>query len=169
MIDRRARKVAARFVLAILLLLGLLPASLRSQPEQEGAVAATDTVSQRPQAKSPTGAMLRSMLFPGWGQWYNGRKVKAGLFFAAESALIARIVITNDELRQAQTEEEKFRARDRRNVTFWWLGGTILLSMIDAYVDAHLSDFDTGPDLSAQVQPVALNGPGVRFGLRVEF
>jgi len=37
--------------------------------------------------KSPTGAMIRSLLFPGWGQLYNKKYFKAILVFGAEIGL----------------------------------------------------------------------------------
>ena len=36
---------------------------------------------------------------------------------------------------------------DNRNLAFWYLGAAILISMADAYVDAHLAGFDVSPDL----------------------
>jgi Family of unknown function (DUF5683) len=38
---------------------------------------------------SRTGALFRSMLVPGYGQMYNGQRLKAGLLFGAELALLS--------------------------------------------------------------------------------
>lgn len=155
--------------LGFLLIPAFLLILVTSTQAQESTVAETDTVAQDQQTKSPTGAMLRSLVFPGWGQWYNGKKFKAGLAFVVESALIARIVISDNQLRNARTETERAFYLERRNVTYWWLGGAILLSMLDAYVDAYLYDFDAGPDLTARVVPAKGETEGVMLGLRLRF
>ncbi|RMD95173.1 MAG: hypothetical protein D6814_13605 [Calditrichaeota bacterium] len=48
----------------------------------------------------------------------------------------------------SKSEEEKAFWQDKRNLNFWLLGATKLLSMLDAYVDAQLSDFDESPSLT---------------------
>lgn len=102
--------------------------------------------------KSPTGAMIRAVVFPGWGQWYNEQKIKAGIAFLADGFLVGLALHFN---RKASDSEPGSSARnfyiDRRNLTFWLIGGVTLLSMLDAYVDAYLYDFDTGPDLALRV------------------
>ncbi|MFQ6116486.1 MAG: DUF5683 domain-containing protein [bacterium] len=102
--------------------------------------------------KSPTGALIRSMIFPGWGQWYNDQKIKAAIAFSAESFLVGLALHFNTKASENEpgSSERNFYI-DRRNLTFWLLGGVALLSMIDAYVDAYLYDFDTGPNLALRV------------------
>ena len=133
--DRRSR-------LALLLVL-LFVFSARS-------FAQTDTTAVRDTTRlpDPRGAMLRSIVFPGWGQWYNGKKLKAAAVFAVEVGLIANAVYQNFLAGQASSEAERFVYTDRRNQSLWWLAGAILLSSLDAYVDAQLAGFDVGPDLS---------------------
>ena len=53
--------------------------------------------------KSPKGAFIRSVAFPGWGQWYNGQKIKAFLAFSVEGFLIGLSIYYN---RKAQQSEE---------------------------------------------------------------
>ena len=98
--------------------------------------------------KSPSGAMLRSALVPGWGQLYNDQKLKALLVAAGEMALIGNAIYYNQLAVKSQTENERGFYQDLRGQFLWWLLGLHLLSVLDAYVDAHLWDFDTGPDLS---------------------
>ncbi|MDZ7261556.1 MAG: DUF5683 domain-containing protein [candidate division KSB1 bacterium] len=98
--------------------------------------------------RSPTGAMLRSLAFPGWGQWYNGKKFKALIAFGAESALLANAIYLNQKVVASTGWEEREFYINNRNLSVWWLLGTILLSMADAYVDAQLANFDESPDLS---------------------
>lgn len=161
---RRTWRLA--FPLVLVLATGFAPAAYGQETTK---AAAADTVRQARQSKSPNGAMVRSLLVPGWGQWYNDKKIKAGVVFIAESALIARIVIANDQLRKAKSETDRVRYLEQRNVTYWWLGGAILLSMLDAYVDAYLYDFDAGPDLAAGVRPTTGEATGLMIALRFRF
>ena len=47
--------------------------------------------------------------------------------------------------------------RRYRDLSFFILVGVYALSVIDAYVDASLSDFDISPDLSMRIEPVVIN------------
>jgi hypothetical protein len=112
--------------------------------------------------KSPTGALLRSMIFPGWGQWYNEQKIKSAIAFISEGFLVGLAIHFNKKASEnAPCSLERNFYTDRRNLTFWLLGGVTILSMIDAYVDAYLYDFDTGPDLSMRVGVIS-NSKNVR-------
>lgn len=113
---------------------------------------------------NPTAAMVRSFILPGWGQWYNGRKWKAGLFFAAEVGLAAYALYQDQMAASAATYEDRFYCEDRRNLAFWWMAGTALLAGLDAYVDAHLAGFDVSEDLS--VAPSLRPGVGLAFTVR---
>lgn len=98
----------------------------------------------QPNAKNPNGAMLRSAIFPGWGQWYNGKHLKSMLVFALEAGIVLDAVRLNQRV-QAKRGDERAYWQDRRNLRFWWLAAATLLSMLDAYVDAQLADFDESP------------------------
>ena len=97
-----------------------------------------------PQKKSPTGAMIRSVLIPGWGQLYTKHYVKGGLIFCLESGLVLSAIIEDKKARDVyQRNYKEYLDRiDRRNGYIWWTVGLIAFSMIDAYVDAHLFNFD---------------------------
>ncbi len=47
--------------------------------------------------------------------------------------------------------------RRYRDLSIFSLIGVYLLSIVDAYVDAELSNFDISPDLSMKVEPVIMN------------
>jgi hypothetical protein len=96
---------------------------------------------------SPKAAMIRSIIFPGWGQWYNGKKIKAGFIFLTESSIIGAAFYWQNKKQNAQHPDDEEFYLDNRNLAFWYLGGAILLSMADAYVDAHLAGFDVSPEL----------------------
>jgi hypothetical protein len=106
---------------------------------------------------SPTGALLRSMVFPGWGQLCNRKYIKSLVVMAGEGYCIVQAIRHWDLANQAydrfvQTDDSDSRKslyyydydyyQDRRNLFLWLSGVAIFLSMIDAYVDAHLANFD---------------------------
>ncbi len=122
--------------------------------------------------KSPKGAMLRSLALPGWGQFYNKQIIKSLLVVATQGTFIGLAIRYNNKVQTALSLEEQNFYKDRRNLTFWWMGAAVLLSMIDAYIDAHLYDFDAGPDLALRVGGINQGGEQVGFwglSLRANF
>src|SRR3970282_2034857 len=113
--------------------------------------------SSRTTLRSPTGALFRSVAFPGWGQFYNKKYLKAALVFLGEGSLIAGAVV---ESRRMNEHKKIFEAlsdtdplktfeynryqyhKDNRNLFLWWTAGVIFISMWDAYADAQLSSFE---------------------------
>jgi len=137
--------------------------------------------------------MARSALLPGWGQWKNGRTAKAlGVTFAelgagymtldahneAEDALERKAAADAalDPVAAARAQADYDAAYNRRTTWAWILGTTIVLSMVDAYVDAHLLQFDA--DFGPDPEPLGDGGeavgapsgaPVVRAGFRLAF
>jgi len=107
---------------------------------------------------SPTGALLRSIVLPGWGQVANGQWLKGGLFFTAYGGFIAWGVSINQDLQDAKgnpdvTEAELSSLTSSRNAKYWLAGLTLFLSAVDAYVDAHLNHFDDKIDADVGMLP----------------
>ena len=124
-----------------------------------------DTLNQiSPPLPSPKGAMIRSILLPGWGQWYNKKKIKAGIFFLAETGIIGGAVYWDREAKNTTNILYRDFAIDNRNLAFWYLGGFILISMADAFVDAHLSGFDVSPELG-----ILPGDQGVKIAVKYSF
>ncbi len=125
------------------------------------------------ETKSPKGAMIRSLVFPGLGQFYNEQYIKAAIVLAGQGTLIGFSFYYNNRARESTTPLEKDFYKDRRNLMYWWIGAATLFSMLDAYIDAHLYDFDTGPDLAIRIGALndSFGADGVAFGfsLRAEF
>jgi hypothetical protein len=120
-------------------------------------------------SKSPTGAMIRSLIFPGWGQLYNKKYFKAILAFGAEIGLLTNSIYLNQKYKASDTELEREFYINNRNLSNWWLVGVILFSMADAFVDAHLSDFDESANLtSLKISPIS-SGNTLGFQLSVCF
>ncbi|MFH1863265.1 MAG: DUF5683 domain-containing protein [bacterium] len=105
--------------------------------------------SQRPQ--SPTLAVLRSIVFPGWGQLSNGKPWKAAGVFCLQTGLAFAAYtqhqrfIYYDGLGQA-TQARFYK--DDRNRLIWWSIGALIYSSVDAFVDCHLQDWDVSENLS---------------------
>ncbi|MEE9554730.1 MAG: DUF5683 domain-containing protein [candidate division Zixibacteria bacterium] len=106
---------------------------------------------------SPGGALLRSAFVPGWGQFYNRKYIKAGIFSIGQNWLAYGIYnnwkdadkyernfksATDDPEYQADQFAKYENARDSRNFKMWIMAAAIFYSMFDAYVDAQLADFN---------------------------
>ena len=93
------------------------------------------------QSPLPRSVLIRSAVLPGWGQYYNKKPLKA-LFFAATSAgLLGSVVAEQNSLNDARTPEEHEDRAARRNTRLLFFALSVTFSALDAYVDAHLSDF----------------------------
>jgi hypothetical protein len=94
--------------------------------------------------KSPWGAVGRSALLPGWGQIYNERYVKAGIYFSINAYFAFQII--RNEIRWREYKSEFYRSR---RVEFtWYFALSYLVTMADAYVDAYLYKFDEAMQIS---------------------
>ncbi len=104
---------------------------------------------------SPTGAALRSLALPGWGQAYNRKSLKALLAMGTESGLIYSIYRYHKLQKGYRLRGEIEIAnlyREDRNRLSWYLAGTIILTILDAYVDAQLYDFDVSDEKPTDIK-----------------
>lgn len=135
----------------------------RAAESQGSAVTATDSVESQRVTKDPRGAMIRSVLVPGWGQFYNEKWFKGIIIAGAECGLVANAIVQNQFAVHAKTTLDREFYVNNRNLSYWWLAGVILYSAIDAYVDAHLFDFDESPNLTFNVGPSSAFADGPRL------
>lgn len=63
--------------------------------------------------------------------------------------------------RTLKTRKDYYRRN--RDLCVICMVGVYLIAMVDAYVDASLSNFDITPDLSMQVTPMLMQDPGTRL------
>jgi hypothetical protein len=70
----------------------------------------------------------------------------------------ARIDDNNKKSWQEKFRKRKDYYRRYRDMSIFVLIGVYALSVIDAYVDASLSEFDISDDLSLRIQPAVFNG-----------
>ena len=152
-----ASRLAAWVVAVALVWAGSARAQNEAIPDTAGAgprVQAADTLAaghktKQPFFSSPTGVMFRSLVVPGWGQATNHAWVKAALVAGGETVLIASLIQDTNKLKDLEATDPQYGViYDHRQRNAWWLGGLVFLSMVDAYVDAHLKGFDVqlGPE-----------------------
>ncbi len=68
-----------------------------------------------------------------------------------------QITSANEEQYKTIFKNRKDKYRRWRDMSFFVMVGVYALSVIDAYVDAELSEFDISPDLSMHIEPVIFN------------
>ncbi len=131
--------------------------------------------------KSPWEAMWRSMVVPGFGQYYNEDYWKVPLFVGATGYLVYSIIDNQNKFSDKRNAVEAAASagtptatlkvqrefyRDRRDEAVFYLVGVYIIGIVDAYVGAHLYDFDVGDDLSGEVLLLPVSG---RIGLQVRW
>ena len=102
-----------------------------------------DMFSDQP-LKSPWGAVGRSAMFPGWGQFYNEEYLKSVISFGIVFDFARKVYIHHDRYRKTGSKSQL----ERRLVNSWYLGLSYFLVMVDAYVDAYLYNFDETMELT---------------------
>ena len=106
--------------------------------------------------KSPWGAVLRSAVLPGFGQFYNESYWKIPVIWGAGALLISGWVYNNNlytDNKDLYTNtgqtiyqyRRDFYRNQRDNFTIY-LVVLYILNLVDAYVDAHLYDFTVEED-----------------------
>lgn len=108
----------------------------------------------------PTTAVLVTPLFPGWGQLYSRSSWRAALAFGTEMYFWSNLIARDQRARRDRdfarnfvegtvnydyyndvAQEDWNQMRDFA----WWSGGALLIIALDAYVGAHLFNFDQDP------------------------
>jgi hypothetical protein len=159
-------KITRSNYLIILFLFGMTAPSLaQNSPldslKSSAKIVHSDSVSQVI-PKSSKRAMIYSAIVPGLGQWYNGKKLKALVIFGTEIGLLINSMDLNQKYQVEKvrlTTDPLYDKRaidfylNNRNLSTWWLVGVTLFSVLDAYVDAQLNDFDESPTLGFKCQP----------------
>lgn len=134
--------------------------------------------------KSPMLAVVLSLVVPGGGQVYNGSYWKAPIVIGLQSFFVSQWISSNKTYRYYQQQyqysilssppygnpyikAQRDAWRDQRDSYSWYIAVTMVLSVIDAYVDAQLSEFDVSPNLSVRYLP---DGRGIiALSLKMRF
>lgn len=127
---------------------------LASFPESGDTVITYDT--SFVMTKSPWGAIARSAVIPGWGQLYNQSYWKIPIVWGVIGWFTYNWIQNNNDyknyrdlyLADPTISNKRLREfyRDNRDLFAIYLGLTYVANLIDAYVDAHLFDFDVSED-----------------------
>lgn len=172
---------------------GVLSPADGDEPPREDTPDAAETpetavIDARAIIPSPLNRALRSAAIPAWGQVTNGKAEKAVLQFGVQAYLLTRIIIESREGGESLRTADRLRGLDseafagqisvaeakaddhfsrRRDLLFWWIIAGFY-GALDAYVDAHLVDFDReleeGRELFSGVDPVEKRVElGIRF------
>lgn len=126
-----------------------------------GLLAQQDTTTTAPAdtlpGKSPIGSVLRSAVLPGWGQIYNESYWKAPVVWGFLGYFGYVWIDNNKDYnygkdQYAATGENFWRTyrnfyRDQRDLFAIYMGITYILTLLDAYVDAHLFNFNVEEDV----------------------
>jgi hypothetical protein len=105
--------------------------------------------------KSPRVAMFSSMLLPGLGQVYNGRRIKTIIMIGASGFYMSNIWLEHKNAQRRKkardshppdtvewrTENLWYDFHKEQTKDFaWWSGAVWIIGVLDAYIDAHLYD-----------------------------
>lgn len=172
---------------------GVIPVFSQEPPDTVDVVGTLDGIEldvptyspEESDIKSPVLAMTLSAVLPGAGQIYNGSYWKTPIILGVAGYFTYAIMVLQDfysdyrqRFRDSVTDDlptgnRDLRFirdfyRDQRDRFAWYLGFLYLINLLDAYVEATLSGFDVGEDLTLGVSPyVGVNGnTGLRFRLR---
>ncbi len=161
----------------------------------------SDNAVQNDTIPEPRTVMLRSLMVPGWGQITNQQAWKVPIVYGVIGGMIYAAIVfdnqyqgyraayynsfadntdmrfgptpdfVNPDFSQEGLRQQRNSFRNQRDLTFVLVGVAYALNAIDAYVFAHMRDFDVSDDLSARISPVVVPGPddAFRAGLSVSF
>lgn len=134
-------------------------------------------------SKSALLAVALSTVLPGSGQFYNEDYWKIpiiwgfGIYWGLEWRYLNKKYKDfgsqyNESIKELPPYgDEQFRRlrdfyRDERDKFAWYIGVLYFLNIVDAYVGAHLYDFDVSPDLSDNISSDFSVGIAFRYYFR---
>jgi len=152
-----------------------------------------DSIKAKGWSAEPRFVMMRSLLFPGWGQAYNRAWFKAGAVAAGEVAFGVAIYNDQQQLTDLQAQLDQAQASgdaqrysdlaneynnglDQRIAHTWLLAAVVTYALVDAYVDANFRGFEMEfkhdpalPNGPPSATPSGHGGGTTRVGLKVHF
>lgn len=154
--------------------LDLLEASMNSKDTKEDSIKKKKTETKFVMRKSPLKAVLLSAALPGLGQFYNESYWKLPIIALVGGYLGYEIVHQNnifldyrDQYIASQTPENQNGNqqiltlrnfyKDQRDKFIFYFGIFYVVNLVDAYVDAHMYDFDVSDKIQLGLQPSKIN------------
>jgi hypothetical protein len=148
--------------------------------------AVSDSINREKRLRQkPMYGLFKSMVLPGWGQFGNGRHIKAAVYFGLEVWMVVGAIhyggqasdfrrafdaTPRDAVNLRNDYYSLYRDRqDERNKMTWFAVIVAFVSMFDAFVDAHLSGFprnEDDQDVTLQIAPTDEHGVAARLSLR---
>ncbi len=121
--------------------------------------------------KSAWGAVLRSAIIPGFGQFYNESYWKIPVVWGAIGYLSYLWIDSNNNYKryrdlftanQSNSSYLSLREfyKDQRDLNAVFIGLAYFLNLVDAYVDAHLFDFNVSEEMQVSTYYFSLK---IRF------
>lgn len=117
-------------------------------------ISSTDSIFQM--TKSPLGAVLRSAVLPGWGQYYNESYIKIPVVWGVLGWFAYNYIKNDNNYKDnrdlfVKTGIQSYqtlaiRYIDNRDLFALYFVLAYLANLADAYVDAHLFDFTVEED-----------------------
>jgi len=163
--------IKALFIFVLMLCLVSVEAQEKTPPQSEIKIDSTTIIKSSlsdttkfTMKKSAWGSVLRSAVLPGFGQFNNESYWKVPLIWGVLGYLgyqwnsnnksykqyrdlyNASITPTNDGDQNYYDKREFYR--DQRDMFAVFIGLSYFLNLVDAYVDAHLFDFDVEADVA---------------------
>ncbi|MCP4574309.1 MAG: hypothetical protein GY838_18270 [bacterium] len=109
---------------------------------------------------NPTGAVLMTPIFPGWGQLYADNSWRGALAYGVQMFYWTNMISRDRRAVRARGFAQRFDLDTVNRTRYdaaaeenwemmrdfaWWSGGALLIIALDAYVGAHLFHFDEDP------------------------
>ncbi len=145
-----------------------LPARADSLPARPDSLREAGGGGQPPRERgpvSPTGAMLRSIIVPGWGQTAARQPARGAIYFTVWTGGVYMILKTNADVNAAERGEDADLIDSRKQARENWIlftGLWALVSGVDAWVSAQFAGFE------GAVRPPQDGSPGVEFSVPVK-
>ncbi len=166
--------VPATSRLAVALAVGAIavgPSAARAQdpaPPRPAAATPRATEADTVPPVSPLGALVRSMVIPGWGQLTVGRPARGAIYFAGEAASLYMVFKSHAKLSVARRaeppNEDLIESRTQQRENWIVLAAFIaFLSGLDAWVSTNFWDFEP----TIEVPPDGSLGVALGFALDI--
>ena len=96
------------------------------------------------QSKSPQTAAIRSFVFPGGGQYYNGQPIKGAVLSTLGVASAVFYMDFSEKYKNSEdvSQSDKKNFLHQRNRYGWWIIIVYIYGLLDAVVEAHLHPFN---------------------------